>query len=56
MEPISGSAPAARGGTDLILCYWGMLESKSERLPTKTVFSWPWDSRAHPAPDEKPDG
>jgi hypothetical protein len=30
---------AARGGTDLILCYWGMLESESERLPTKTV-SW----------------
>jgi hypothetical protein len=30
---------AARGGTDLVLCYWGMLESESERLPTKTV-SW----------------
>jgi len=30
---------AARWGTDLILCYWGTLESESERLPTKTV-SW----------------
>ncbi len=30
---------AARGGNDKILCYWGMLESASERLPTKTV-SW----------------
>jgi hypothetical protein len=30
---------AARGGVDLVLCYWGMLESESERLPTKTV-SW----------------
>jgi len=30
---------AARGGTDLVLCYWGMLESENERLPTKTV-SW----------------
>ena len=30
---------AARGGTDSIVCYWGMLESESDRLPTKTV-SW----------------
>jgi hypothetical protein len=30
---------AARGGTDFIVCYWGMLESENERLPTKTV-SW----------------
>jgi hypothetical protein len=31
--------PAARGGTDFVVCYWGMLESESDRLPTKTV-SW----------------
>jgi len=30
---------AARGGTDFILCYWGRLESETDRLPTKTV-SW----------------
>lgn len=30
---------AARGGTDFIICYWGMLESESDRLPTKAV-SW----------------
>ena len=30
---------AARGSTDFILCYWGKLESESDRLPTKTV-SW----------------
>jgi hypothetical protein len=30
---------AARGGTDFIVCYWGMLESENDRLPTKTV-SW----------------
>ena len=30
---------AARGGTDFVACYWGMLESESEKLPTKTV-SW----------------
>jgi hypothetical protein len=30
---------AARGGNDFIVCYWGVLESESERLPTKTV-SW----------------
>ena len=30
---------AARGGNDLIVCYWGILESESENLPTKTV-SW----------------
>jgi hypothetical protein len=30
---------AARGGCDLIACYWGTLESQSENLPTKTV-SW----------------
>ena len=42
---------AARGGTDLILCYWGMLESESERLPTKTVS---WVPLVHwVVPDEK---
>jgi hypothetical protein len=42
---------AARGGTDLILCYWGMLESESERLPTKTVS---WVPMVHwLVPDEK---
>ena len=30
---------AARGGNDFIVCYWGMLESDSQKLPTKTV-SW----------------
>jgi len=30
---------AARGGNDIILCYWGVLESASEKLATKTV-SW----------------
>ena len=30
---------AARGGNDIIVCYWGILESESENLPTKTV-SW----------------
>lgn len=30
---------AARGGTEYIACYWGMLESANDRLPTKTV-SW----------------
>jgi len=30
---------AARGGNDFIVCYWGVLESASERLATKTV-SW----------------
>ena len=30
---------AARGGNDVILCYWGILESDSQRLPTKVV-SW----------------
>src|SRR5262249_46785139 len=30
---------AARGGADFIVCYWGRLESESDRLPTKTV-SW----------------
>jgi hypothetical protein len=30
---------AARGGNDAIVCYWGMLESESDHLPTKTV-SW----------------
>ena len=30
---------AARGGTDFIVCYWGMLESATDKLPTKTV-SW----------------
>lgn len=30
---------AAHGGNDVIVCYWGILESENERLPTKTV-SW----------------
>ena len=30
---------AARGGNDTILCYWGILESENEQLPTKTI-SW----------------
>jgi hypothetical protein len=30
---------AARGGNDVILCYWGILESANEKLPTKTI-SW----------------
>jgi hypothetical protein len=30
---------AARGGCDTILCYWGILESESAKLATKTV-SW----------------
>jgi hypothetical protein len=30
---------AARGGNDVILCYWGILESATEDLATKTV-SW----------------
>jgi hypothetical protein len=30
---------AARGGNDMILCYWGILESDKENLPTQTV-SW----------------
>lgn len=30
---------AARGGNDIILCYWGILESETENLATKTV-SW----------------
>jgi hypothetical protein len=30
---------AARGGNDVILCYWGVLESEKEDLATKTV-SW----------------
>lgn len=30
---------AARAGNDVIVCYWGFLESMSENLPTKTV-SW----------------
>jgi len=30
---------AARGGADVIVCYWGMLESANEKMPTKTV-SW----------------
>jgi hypothetical protein len=42
---------AARGGTDLIICYWGMLESENERLPTKTVS---WVPLVHwVVPDEK---
>jgi hypothetical protein len=42
---------AARGGTDLVLCYWSMLESESERLPTKTVS---WVPIVHwVVPDEK---
>jgi hypothetical protein len=30
---------AARGGNDVILCYWGVLESENAKLATKTV-SW----------------
>jgi hypothetical protein len=30
---------AARGGNDLILCYWGVLESANAKLATKTI-SW----------------
>lgn len=30
---------AARGGNDVILCYWGALESEKEKLVTKDV-SW----------------
>lgn len=30
---------AARGGNDMILCYWGILESENANLPTRTV-SW----------------
>src|SRR5262249_31060816 len=30
---------AARGGTETIVCYWGILESAHENLITKTV-SW----------------
>lgn len=30
---------AARGGNDVILCYWGILESENAKLPTKTI-SW----------------
>jgi hypothetical protein len=30
---------AARAGCDFVVCYWGMLESESQDLPTKTV-SW----------------
>lgn len=42
---------AARGGNDLVLCYWGMLESESQRLPTKTVS---WVPIVHwVVPDEK---
>src|SRR6266581_1338939 len=30
---------AARGGNEVILCYWGILESETENLTTKTI-SW----------------
>ena len=30
---------AARGGNDMILCYWGILESENAKLPTRTI-SW----------------
>jgi hypothetical protein len=30
---------AARGGNDVVLCYWGVLESQKEDLATKSV-SW----------------
>src|SRR5437764_1321373 len=30
---------AAKGGNDTIVCYWGILESETENLATKTV-SW----------------
>jgi hypothetical protein len=42
-DPESYSRPfrlaAARGGNATIVCYWGILESDSQHLPTKTV-SW----------------
>ena len=42
---------AARGGTDFIVCYWGMLHSENDRLPTKTVS---WVPLVHwLVPDEK---
>jgi hypothetical protein len=42
---------AARGGTDFIVCYWGMLESETDRLATKTVS---WVPIVHwVVPDEK---
>jgi hypothetical protein len=42
---------AARGGADFIVCYWGMLESESGRLATKSVS---WVPVAHWfMPDEK---
>lgn len=42
---------AARGGTDFIVCYWGMLESESDHLPTKMVS---WVPIVHwVVPDEK---
>jgi len=30
---------AARAGADTVVCYWGILESANERMPTKTI-SW----------------
>jgi hypothetical protein len=30
---------AARGGNDIIVCYWGILESQNSKLATKTI-SW----------------
>jgi hypothetical protein len=42
---------AARGGAEFIVCYWGMLESESDRLATKTVS---WVPVVHQiVPDEK---
>jgi hypothetical protein len=30
---------AARGGNDIIVCYWGLIESENEKLPGRTI-SW----------------
>jgi len=42
---------AARGGNDVVLCYWGVLESEKQDLATKTV-SW-LPTAGWVIPDEK---
>jgi hypothetical protein len=42
---------AARGGNDIILCYWGILESERQNLATKSV-SWV-PTMSWVVPDEK---
>jgi len=42
---------AARGGNDVVLCYWGVLESEKQDLATKTV-SW-LPTAGWVLPDEK---